>query len=114
MNKEKDVIKVTTINANPKTAFSLKTENNTNYMITINVSAKVIGAIGGGSYSQTRRITVENKNIIISAPLANSQNSTIIGSNILVTTSGNTVDVQVVGTNNTIHWVLDVGVITAN
>ena len=95
--------------------FSYKTQKNTNYLVTIQISAKNLSKIGGGVFYQLRRVTNDNNNVTISSALTNIQNTTIAGSAIMVTISGKNLIIEVVGANDTtVQWVAVVDILASN
>lgn len=101
---------ITTSNSNATTMLNIATINNSNYYITVEISAFCKSGTlvnTGGSYRQTKRVTNFSGVLSLSSNLENLSSTTIIGSSINITSSGTNIIIQVTGViSNTIDWIV--------
>lgn len=113
--KEKIDFDVITHNDNKTKLVSFETKKNTNYLLTVEISAKKLSSIGGAGFIQKNRITNDSNIITISQPLLNASNSSIPGIYINITSKDKKIHVNAYGAPYAdIHWVGFVDLIVSN
>jgi len=97
------------------TVGSFETHTNTNYLVSIEGSAKNINGLGGASFVQVKRVTNDANTLTVSPSIENGINTTIPDIFVNITNYNNDIVVAISGvTGMTIDWFINIRIISSN